>query len=92
MELKEEVRPRERALMYGIDSLRNDELIAILLRSGTAGKNAIDLANEILDLRHNLSELTNISIEELTKLKGIKNAKALEILACFELCKKDYDA
>ena len=35
MELKEEVRPRERALMYGIDSLRNDELIAILLRSGT---------------------------------------------------------
>ena len=88
MELKEEVRPRERALMYGIDSLRNDELIAILLRSGTAGKNAIDLANEILDLRHNLSELTNISIEELTKLKGIKNAKALEILACFELCKR----
>ena len=88
MDLKEEVRPRERALTYGIESLRNDELIAILLRSGTTGKNAIDLANDILDLRDNLSELTNISIEELINIKGIKNAKALEILACFELCKR----
>ena len=88
MELKEEYRPRERALIYGIKTLRNDELIAIMLRSGTKGKNAIDLANDILDLRSNLSELTNISIEELLNIKGIKNAKALEILACFELCKR----
>ena len=88
MELKEEFRPRERAMKYGINSLRNDELIAILLRSGYKGKSAIDLADEILCLRNNLSELTNINLEELTQIKGIKKAKALEILACFELCKR----
>ena len=74
--------------MYGVNSLRNDELIAIMLRSGIKGKNVIELANNILDLRSNLSELTNISLEELMNIKGIKDAKALEILACFELCKR----
>ncbi len=63
-------------------------MIAILLRSGFKGKSAIDLASDILNLRSSISTLTNLTLEELTQIKGIKQAKALEILACFELSKR----
>ncbi|MGN1343934.1 MAG: DNA repair protein RadC [Traorella sp.] len=88
MDLKEEYRPRERAIKYGIEVLRNDELIAILLRSGYKGKSAIELADEIISLRKKLNGLTNLTFEELMSIKGIKQAKALEILACFELSRR----
>ena len=68
--------------------MRNDELLAILLRSGYKGKSAIDLGNEILNLRNSIQSLTNLTLIELTQIKGIKQAKALEILACFELSKR----
>ena len=87
-EIKLEDRPREKAEKYGINILRNDELIAILLRSGYKGKSAIDLANDILSQRNSISSLTNLTLEELKQIKGIKQAKALEILACFELSKR----
>lgn len=59
-----------------------------MLRSGFKGKSAIDLASDILSLRSSIRSLTNLTLEELTQIKGIKQAKALEILACFELSKR----
>ncbi len=68
--------------------LHHNELIAILLRSGIPGKSAIELADEVLHLRDSLTKLSTISLAELMSIKGIKQAKALEILACFELSKR----
>ena len=56
-ELPEEDRPREKLLKYGADRLTNRELIAILLRTGVPGKNAVEVGGEILEKYKNLSEL-----------------------------------
>lgn len=88
MEIQEEERPREKATRYGIAVLQNRELLAILLRSGCQGKSALELADEVLRLRNDLPKLTTLTLAELCQLKGIKEAKALEILACFELSKR----
>nr|WP_294562578.1 DNA repair protein RadC [uncultured Traorella sp.] len=86
--MEKEERPREKAMTYGISYLQHRELIAMLLRSGYKGKSALELADDILKLRPNLSMLSHLTLEELTSLKGIKKAKALEILACFELSRR----
>ena len=88
MDIEIAERPREKAIRYGMEFLHHNELLAILLRSGYKGKSAIELADEILQLRQSLNGLSNVSLEELTSLKGIKQAKALEILACFELSRR----
>ncbi len=80
-------RPREKALSLGLQSLSDVELLAIVLRSGYKGKSVIALSEEILN-KYSMSELSNISVDELTKIKGIKLAKALDLLACFELSKR----
>lgn len=79
--------PRERALKNGMTTLSDAEIMAILLGTGTQGKNVIDLANEIL-LSHqgHLSELMHTSVHQLTKqYAGIGQSKALTLLAALEL-------
>ena len=79
-------RPREKLRTKGPESLSHSELIAILLQNGTHNKSALDLAKEILQLgKNNLNELGKISIKELTKIKGIGEAKAVTIAAAMEL-------
>lgn len=80
-------RPREKALEYGLSALCDYELIAIILRSGYQGVSATSLAQQVLD-KYPLDKLSNISINDLTKIKGIKETKALELLVCFELSKR----
>ena len=84
-ELKEEERPREKAIQYGVNALSNRELIALLLRSGTQSLSALELADKVLALKATLGELGNASIQELMCIKGIKKAKAIELNAAFEL-------
>lgn len=78
-------RPRERAIKYGIENLSNSELLSILLRTGNKDENVISLANTIFKEISTLNELKQLSIEELTKIKGIGPAKAITILASVEL-------
>lgn len=79
-------RPREKLRTKGPESLSHSELIAILLQNGTHNKSALDLAKEILQLgKNNLNELGKISVKELTKIKGIGEAKAVTIAAAMEL-------
>ena len=79
-------RPREKLRTKGPESLSHSELIAILLQNGTHNKSALDLAKEILLLgKNNLNELGKISVKELTKIKGIGEAKAVTIAAAMEL-------
>ncbi len=79
-------RPREKLLSNGAESLSNSELLAILIHNGSREKTAVDLAKEILKLgKDNLNELGKLSIKELTKIKGIGEAKAITIAAALEL-------
>lgn len=81
-------RPRERLLRQGASSLSNQELIAILLRTGTKQESVLHLANSVLNYFEQIQELKNASIEEITAVKGIGQAKAVQLLAAIELGKR----
>lgn len=83
-----EERPREKAILNGIETLSNIELLAIIIRSGTKNKSAIELSFEIFNHYKNMINLMNSSISELKKIKGLDDAKAISILACLELAKR----
>lgn len=78
-------RPRERLLFEGKESLTNQELLAIILRTGTKQESAIQLAQRVLQQFEGLHLLKDATIEELTQIKGIGVAKAVEICAALEL-------
>ncbi len=79
-------RPREKLLMKGSENLSDSELLAILIVNGNREKSALDLAKEVLKLgKNNLPELSKLTVKELTKIKGIGEAKAISIVAALEL-------
>lgn len=80
-----EERPRERMLQYGAPSLNNAELLAILLRTGARRESAVHLAGRLLKQCGGLRGLVDMTTEQLTELKGIGEAKALQIQAGIEL-------
>ena len=85
LDMNSEDRPRERMVESGPQALRNDELLAILLRTGIKGENVVELANRILKEYNGLRGLKTISLEELQSIKGIGTAKSIEIMAAIEL-------
>lgn len=78
-----EDRPRERLLRYGVESLSLPELLAILLSTGTKGKSVLQLSQELLMHFGDLNGLLEASITELTEIKGIGKAKAIQLKAAF---------
>ncbi|PZX07086.1 DNA replication and repair protein RadC [Psychrobacillus insolitus] len=78
-------RPRERLIRQGAESLSNQELIAILLGSGTKQESVLHLANRVLTFFEQIHELKNATIEEIMSVKGIGKAKAVQLLAAVEL-------
>ncbi len=84
-QLVKEERPREKAIQYGIKSLSNRELLAILLGNGTQKKSVLELADEVLMKVGTMGDLATISLYELMGVKGIKEAKAVSLLAAFEV-------
>ena len=87
-ELPKEERPRERLLNYGSESLSNQELLAILIKNGTKSKSCKDLSLEVLKKINIISDLQDITVEQLTEIPGIGKVKAIEILASIELGKR----
>jgi DNA repair protein RadC len=84
-----EDRPREKLVIKGINTLTDAELIAIVIGSGNKGDSAVELAKRMLaSVGHNLNELGKKTIDELRTNKGIGEAKALSIVAAFELGKR----
>lgn len=82
-------RPREKLYKYGVNSLSNAELIAVIIRTGNREDTAIDLANRLLSMDSSgLKFLSDASFEELTSVKGIGTCKASQILAAVELGKR----
>jgi len=80
-------RPREKLISKGVDNLKDSELLAILLRTGTTGKNVIEIASQILS-KYSKKRLLQMTYEDLSKIGGIDSAKATTLLAAFELSKR----
>lgn len=78
-------RPRERLLNEGADKLSNQELLAILLRTGTKKESVLDLSQKLLKHFEGLRMLKDASVEEITTISGIGTAKAVQILSALEL-------
>jgi DNA repair protein RadC len=79
-------RPREKMMLKGPSSLSNSELIAILINNGNKERSAVSIAMDVLKLgKDNLGELGKLSINDLKKIKGIGEAKAISIAAALEL-------
>lgn len=83
-ELPEFERPREKLLKKGAKALKKEELLAILLRTGLKGKNAVEVANDILG-KYGDKKLLDASYEELRNIRGVGPTKAIQILAAIEL-------
>ncbi|HEX8514817.1 MAG TPA: DNA repair protein RadC [Bacteroidia bacterium] len=82
----EEDRPREKLVGKGRQILSEAELIAILIGSGSKNETAVELSKRILStVGNNLNELGKLSVTELTRFKGIGEAKAVSIVAALEL-------
>jgi DNA repair protein RadC len=85
-ELTEGERPRERMVKYGPEALGTGELLAILLRSGTQGESAVELAQRLLALAGgSLAQLSQLPLERLRRQRGLGGAKVLPVLAALEL-------
>ncbi|GAA0355129.1 RadC family protein [Bacillus horti] len=80
-----EERPRERMVKDGAEKLSNQELLAILLRTGTNQESVFSLATRIIKEIGSVRRLSEASVDELTKIKGIGLAKAVQIKAGIEL-------
>lgn len=81
-------RPRERLAAHGVESLSARELLALVLRNGTAGKSALDLADDLLAEFGSLAGLAVARPEELARRQGVGPAKAASLLAAFHLARK----
>ena len=79
-------RPREKLIEHGPDILSNSELLAILIRTGTPQRSALDIARELTDDDGFYSNIAKArSVADLSKIKGLGPAKAATILAAVEL-------
>lgn len=79
-------RPRERLMMHGAQTLSNAELLALFIGCGRPGKNAVDIARELLS--EGLTRLTRREMSSLAKVPGIGVAKAARIVAAFEFARR----
>lgn len=90
-DLPEDMRPYEKCERFGTEVLSEAELLAVILRSGSRGKNSVCLAEEILRIRerdNGLLNLMHLSAEELLSLNGIGRVKALQLLCIGELSRR----
>ena len=87
-DVPKEDRPRERLLKLGSNHLSNQEILAILLGSGTRSESVMDLSNRLLMHFEGIKLLSDATIEELTAIKGIGPAKGVQLLAAIEIGKR----
>jgi DNA repair protein RadC len=87
-ELPEQDRPRERLARLGAAALSDTELIAILLRTGMKGANAVELGRQLIQRFGTLTELSRADVADIAKVKGIGRTKAVQLAAAFGLAKR----
>jgi DNA repair protein RadC len=84
-EWSEDDRPREKLLKHGEHTLSNAELLAILIRTGTRGKSAVDSGREVLHRFKSLRAMSGMDVAEFRQIHGLKDAKIAQIKAAVEL-------
>lgn len=87
-EIQKEERPREKLQSFGAGSLSEDELLAIIISTGTKEHSAISLGKNIIEKARSVRGLADLTLEDLTDIKGIGPAKATKIYAALELSKR----
>lgn len=87
-ELPEDIRPRERLLKEGSEALSEAELLAIILRTGSREKTALELASLVMARFTSLRRLHDASVEELRQIKGVGLAKSTQIKSALELARR----
>ena len=87
LDMQKEERPRERLIKNGAAALSDSELLAIILRTGSRQENVINLSQRLLS-EYNLKQLSTINIAQLMNIHGIKESKAAQIAACFEIARR----
>lgn len=87
-DIPESDRPRERLMEKGAETLSNEELLAIIFKTGTKGKSAKELASIILSRVGNIKKLNDLNFDYLRKINGIGMTKACNLLAAIELGKR----
>lgn len=86
----ESEKPRERLIMYGKENLSNEELISIILKTGTYNASVKTIASLILKKFVKIDNLKNATINKLSEISGIGKVKAIELLAAIELGRRVY--
>jgi DNA repair protein RadC len=81
-------RPRERLVAHGADALSHAELVAILLRTGLKGTNAVEVGKQLIQKFGSLRALAQAPLEELQTVKGVGRDKAVTLAAAFALARK----
>ena len=87
-EMEVEQRPREKALRYGLESLSDLELVALILQSGNKNRSVFEIASDVLKESEGLSKLMQMHVNTLMQIQGIREVKALQLLANVELSKR----
>jgi len=87
-DLPEDARPREKLLARGPGALSDAELLALLLRSGIPGKNALQMGQELVDTFGGVAGLLHTGHEALSSIKGLGPAKRAELVAVLELARR----
>src|SRR5215470_5159185 len=80
-EMPQEERPREKLAAHGASALTDPELIAILLRTGMTGKNAVEVGRDLLKEYGSLRGLSRCTVDELKKVRGVGFTKAVQLAA-----------
>ena len=89
--LPEEEKPRERLIKYGKENISTNELIEIILKSGTRNKGIKEISHNILSSVNNINELKTAEISTLEKIEGMSKIKAIELMAAIELGRRVYE-
>jgi len=90
-EMKKEYRPYEKCLAFGPESLNDNELLAVIIRTGSKGESSVRLAEKILGLsqgNEGLLSLMHLSVEELMSVKGVGIVKAVQLKCIGELSRR----
>ena len=84
-------RPRERLIKYGVENLSNEELLSIIIKTGTKDYSSKAISQILLNEIKDIKNLKDITLNKLTNIKGIGKVKAIELLASIELGKRVFE-
>jgi DNA repair protein RadC len=83
--------PKFKLLQKGLGALTNSELLSILINTGTHGKSALKVSQDLLKVcKNNLAEIGKLSLSDIKRVKGIGESKAMIVIAAIELGRRRY--